>query len=145
VRAVRRFGYPGGQARSRKLVNPFAETHPRLWLPVAWDHGLRLWLKSAASSRLCRSCCFWWAKAFGGETKISYRPFCPSSGDHYPRTKSEDDAVGAPRLVLRRWGQDLMRRSATPRRQSAKPQWDVGVGPRSASVGIRELDPRAWR
>ena len=46
--------------------------------------------------------------------------------DHYPRTKSEDDAVGAPRLVFRRWGQDLMRRSATPRRQSAKPQWDVG-------------------
>ena len=25
-------------------------------------------------------------------------------------------------------------RSATPRRQSAKPQWDVGVGPRSTSI-----------
>ena len=24
--------------------------------------------------------------------------------------------------------------SATPRRQSAKPQWDVGVGPRSTSI-----------
>ena len=44
----------------------------------------------------------------------------------YPRAKPEDDAVGAPRLVLGRWGQALMRRSATPRRQSAKPQWDVG-------------------
>jgi hypothetical protein len=54
--------------------------------------------------------------------------------DHYPRTKSEDDAVGAPRLVSRRWGLDLIRRSATPRRQSAKPQWDVGVGPRSTSI-----------
>ena len=66
------------------------------------------------------------------ETKLdrSARPLV----DHYPRTKSEDDAVGAPRLVFRRWGQDLMRRSATPRRQSAKPQWDVGVGPRSTSI-----------
>ena len=63
----------------------------------------------------------------GGETKISYRPFCPSSnGERNPKTKSEDDAVGAPRLVFRRWGLDLMRRSATPRRQSVKPQWDVG-------------------
>ena len=52
MRAVRRFGYPGGQARSRKLVNPFAETHPRLWPPVSRDHGLRLRLMSAASSRL---------------------------------------------------------------------------------------------
>ena len=76
-------------------------------------------------------------EALGGETKISYRPspFCPSSnGERNPKTKSEDDAVGAPRLVFRRWGQDLMRRSATPRRQSAKPQWDVGSGPRSTSI-----------
>ena len=68
-------------------------------------------------------------EALGGETKISYRPspFCLSSnGERNPKAKSEDDAVGAPRLVLRRLGQDLMRRSATPRRQSAKPQWDVG-------------------
>ena len=52
---------------------------------MTWDHGLRLWLKSAASGRLCRSCCFWWAKALGGETKISYRPFCPSSGGSLPQ------------------------------------------------------------
>ena len=74
-------------------------------------------------------------EALGGETKISYRPFCLSSnGERNPKAKSEDDAVGAPRLVLRRLGQDLMRRSATPRRQSAKPQWDVGSGPRSTSI-----------
>ena len=48
-------------------------------------------------------------EALGGETKISYRPspFCPSSqgssnGERNPKANSEDDAVGAPRLVLRR-------------------------------------------
>ena len=73
------------QVRLSRGSSPFAETHPRRLPPVTWDHGLRLWLKSAASGRLCRSCCFWWAKALGGETKISYRPFCPSSGGSLPQ------------------------------------------------------------
>ena len=41
--------------------------------------------------------------------------------DHYPRTKSEDDAVGAPRLVFRRWGQALIRpfrHPTAPKRQA---------------------------
>ena len=67
-------------SRESKIRSPLS-----LWPPVAWDHGLRLWLMSAASSRLCPSCCFWWAKALGGETKISYRPFCPSSGGSLPQ------------------------------------------------------------
>ena len=52
---------------------------------AAVARAIRLWLMSAASSRLCPSCCFWWAKALGGETKISYRPFCPSSGGSLPQ------------------------------------------------------------
>ena len=34
--------------------------------------------------------------------------------DHYPRTKSEDDAVGAPRLVLRRWDTTVVPRRVPP-------------------------------
>ena len=80
-------GRPANAGRS--AVRPSRESKIRsplsLWPPVTWDHGLRLWLKSAASGRLCRSCCFWWAKALGGETKISYRPSCPSSGGSLPQ------------------------------------------------------------
>ena len=97
---------------------------------MTWDHGLRLWLKSAASSRLPLESLLV-GKALGGETKISYRPFCPSSnGERNPKTKSEDDAVGAPRLVFRRWGQDLIRPFRHP--TAPKRQAPMGRGCRRA-------------
>ena len=50
-------GRPANAGRS--AVRPSRESKIRsplsLWPPVTWGHGLRLWLKSAASSRLCPS------------------------------------------------------------------------------------------
>ena len=47
----------------------------------------------------------------------------------------EPDCKGYPLIVASGFkALASKRRSATLRRQSAKPQWDVGVGPRSTSI-----------
>ena len=53
--------------------------------------------------------------------------------DHYPRTKSEDDAVGAPRLVLRRWDTTVVPRRVPPAPMRSKCPKGRGRVPRPAS------------
>ena len=101
---------------------------------VTWDHGPRLWPKSAASSRLRAA-----RAAAGGRWPSAARPdlkrpFCPTSLDHYPRTKSEDDASG-PQDWSFGGGAKTSCVHSPPTAPSANPQWDVGVRPRSASIG----------
>ena len=53
--------------------------------------------------------------------------------DHYPRTKSEDDAVGAPRLVLRRWDTTVVPRRVPPAPMRSKCPKGRGRVPRPTS------------
>ena len=55
-------------------------------------------------------------------------------GERYPRAKPEDDAVGAPRLVFRRWGQDLMRPFRHPTAPKRQAPMGRGCRPRSTSI-----------
>ena len=50
--------------------------------------------------------------------------------DHYPRAKSEDDAVGAPRLVLRRWDTTVVPRRVPPAPMQSKCPKGRGCVPR---------------
>ena len=53
--------------------------------------------------------------------------------DHYPRAKSEDDAVGAPRLVLRRWDTTVVPRRVPPAPMRSKCPKGRGRVPRPTS------------
>ena len=71
--------------------------------PVTWDHGLRLWLMCGGLEPSVPLVLLLvgekpWAVRPSSHIVRSARP----RGERYPRTKSEDDAVGAPRLVFRR-------------------------------------------
>ena len=91
----------------RSAVRPSRESKIRsplsLWPPVTWDHGLRLWLmcgglESSVPLVLLLVGEKPWAVRPSSHIVRSARP----RGERYPRTKSEDDAVGAPRLVFGR-------------------------------------------
>ena len=103
------------------VVRPTLSLYP----PVAWDNGPRLWLLWVEARP---SSCFWCAKRWAvGHSRGPIRPFCPFSGGHYPRAKPEDEAVGALRLVSRRWASP-MRRSAPHGKSQAPRVMGVACG-----------------
>ena len=121
MRVVRRFGYP--EKARFVLLSPCGRPWPGI---AASDCGRSRRPRAVCAPRAASGGRKPWAVRPRSHIVRSARPLV----DHYPRTKSEDDAVGAPRLVFRRWGQDLMRPFRHP--TAPKRQAPMGRGCRPA-------------
>ena len=131
MRVVRRFGYPGGHGSPSPPAIAARDLGSRP--PIAAEVG-RDRLTSVGREPTPRTASGGQNASGGGHLiGVPLRRTARSLVDHYPRTKSEDDAVGAPRLVLRRWDTTVVPRRVPPAPMRSKCPKGRGRVPRPTS------------
>ena len=127
MRAVRRFGYPGGHGSPSPPAVAARDLGSRP--PIVAEVG---GLEPSVPLVACAP-----RAASGGRKPWAVRPrshivrSARPRGERYPRAKPEDDAVGAPRLVLRRWGTTVVPRRVPPAPMQSKCPKGRGCVPRA--------------